>query len=107
MRCTDPKLVDRLEQNLRLLQTKFNKKPKSESIIQTIGEVSQEIKSEAFIQALELFQDEDEPKIIEQEIEISNTENEEQKVSGVTTGQMKPKKKEPVKILGTSKGVDA
>lgn len=49
MRCSDPKQVDRLEQTLRLLQTKYSKKPKGESVTCTIAEVNSEIKSEAFI----------------------------------------------------------
>ena len=78
-RCADNKLADRLEQTLRLLSSKYNKKQKTENIIRTINEVTQEMKSESFTAAFELFLQEEEPAIVEREIEISNQEVEEQK----------------------------
>jgi hypothetical protein len=74
MRCTDTKLGDRLDQTLRLLNSKYNKKAKTESLLKTIAEVSQKMKSESFTLAFEKFLEEEEPAIVEREIEISNQE---------------------------------
>ena len=71
------KLADRLEQTLRVLQSKYQKKPKSESLLKAISEVTQQIKSQEFAEALNRFVDEEEQAIIDKEIEISNAEVEE------------------------------
>jgi hypothetical protein len=89
-------MVDRLEQTLRSLQAKHTKKQKGEAVVQTIIEITQEIKSDAFMEAIHAFQENDEPAIIEREIEISNAENEEYKTQPIISVKG-IKKKEPLK----------
>lgn len=77
MRVSDLKLADRMEQTLRVLQSKYQKKPKSENLLKAISEVTLQIKSQGFAEALIKFFEEEEQAIIDKEIEISNAEVEE------------------------------
>jgi hypothetical protein len=58
MRTTDLKLMDRLEQGLRVLHAKNNKKPKTESLIAAINSVTAELKSETTQQAFDKYMQE-------------------------------------------------